>query len=72
MRLSHLLSQLFHSRDSRGKKPRLAKKPSRRLLLEPLEDRRVLATFLVTNIDDSGPGSLRQAMLDADRAVNQG
>jgi hypothetical protein len=33
--------------------------------LEPLEDRRLLATFLVTNTDDSGSGSLRQAILDA-------
>ena len=27
--------------------------------LEPLEDRVVLSTFLVTNVDDSGDGSLR-------------
>lgn len=31
----------------------------------PLEDRRLLASFLVTNTLDSGPGTLRQAILDA-------
>jgi titin len=30
-----------------------------------LEDRRLLSNFLVTNTNDSGPGSLRQAILDA-------
>jgi hypothetical protein len=32
--------------------------------LEVLEDRRLLATFVVTNINDVGPGSFRQALLD--------
>lgn len=45
---------------------------SRRLSFEPLEDRRVLATFTVTNLIDapvtaagSAPGTLRQAIYDA-------
>ena len=33
--------------------------------LEPLEDRTVPSTLLVENLADSGPGSLRQAVLDA-------
>lgn len=33
--------------------------------LEPLEDRSVPATFTVLNLGDSGDGSLRQAVLDA-------
>ena len=37
----------------------------RRLRLEGLEDRIVLAAFTVDSITDSGPGSLRQAILDA-------
>ncbi len=37
----------------------------RRLLFESLEDRRMLATFAVTNLNDFGPGSLRQAIVDA-------
>ncbi|HEV3203745.1 MAG TPA: right-handed parallel beta-helix repeat-containing protein, partial [Gemmataceae bacterium] len=33
--------------------------------LEILEERRLMAIFVVTNTDDSGAGSLRQAILDA-------
>ncbi|MFO0846309.1 MAG: hypothetical protein U0797_28695 [Gemmataceae bacterium] len=36
-----------------------------RLLLEVLEGRVVLSTLTVLNINDSGTGSLRQAILDA-------
>ena len=35
---------------------------------EPLEPRRLLATFTVTTTADDGPGSLRQAILDANVA----
>ncbi|MBI3462057.1 MAG: right-handed parallel beta-helix repeat-containing protein [Planctomycetes bacterium] len=38
---------------------------TRRIRLEPLEDRRLLATFVVQNTNNSGAGSLRQAILDA-------
>ncbi len=37
----------------------------RRLVTELLEDRRVLATFVVTTTADAGAGSLRQAIIDA-------
>src|SRR5262245_15248437 len=33
--------------------------------LEWMEDRTLLSTFSVTNTDDGGPGSLRQAILDS-------
>jgi hypothetical protein len=33
-----------------------------------MEDRTLLSTFIVTNTDDGGPGSLRQAILDSDAA----
>src|SRR4051794_31167647 len=36
--------------------------------LEGLEDRRLLATFTVANTDDSGPGSLRAAIEQANLA----
>ena len=38
---------------------------SRRPQLESLEGRRLLATLTVSNLDDSGAGSLRQAITDA-------
>ena len=37
--------------------------------VEWMEDRTLLSTFLVTNTDDSGPGSLRQAILDSNAAT---
>src|SRR4051812_15116600 len=45
-----------------------ARRRARRLLVEALEARQLLATFVVANTDDSGPGSLRQAILDANGA----
>lgn len=38
---------------------------SRRLRIESLENRRMLAVFMVSNTDDSGPGSLREAIVQA-------
>jgi uncharacterized protein (TIGR03118 family) len=38
---------------------------ARRLILEILEDRVVPSTFMVVNLADSGAGSLRQALIDA-------
>src|SRR5262249_33681131 len=43
----------------------------RRLTLELLEDRRLLATFLVTNTNDEGPGSFRQALEDSNNNPGQ-
>ncbi len=45
------------------------KRHGRRLRFELLEERRLLATFTVTNTLDSGAGSLRQAILDANAAT---
>ena len=41
-----------------------------RLVLEPLEDRTVPTTFTVTNLNDGGAGSLRQAITDANSAAD--
>src|SRR5262245_64675122 len=38
--------------------------------LEALEDRLAPATFLVTNTDDAGAGSLRQAILDLNSSAD--
>jgi hypothetical protein len=48
------------------------KRPRRALRLETLEDRLAPATFTVTNTDDSGTGSLRQAITDANNTANTG
>lgn len=46
------------------------RKTSLRLAIEPLEDRRLLAAlFTVLNTNDSGAGSLRQAIIDANFAA---
>jgi hypothetical protein len=37
--------------------------------VEGMEDRTLLSTFLVTNTEDGGTGSLRQAILDSDAVV---
>src|SRR4051794_2946374 len=39
-------------------------------LIESLERRLCLSTFLVTNLEDSGAGSLRQAIVDANNHSN--
>lgn len=44
----------------------LVRSPCRpRVMVESVEPRLLFATFVVSNMFDSGPGSLRQAMLDA-------
>jgi hypothetical protein len=45
--------------------------PRFRPTLEALEDRRLLATFVVTNINDVGPGSFRQALEDNNNTPGQ-
>src|SRR5262245_65539074 len=41
------------------------RRPNTRLRVEALEDRQAPAVFTVTDPGDSGPGTLRQAVLDA-------
>jgi titin len=55
---------------SRLSLPRAGRRLHRRFplqTLEALEGRALLTSFVVSNPNDSGPGSLRQAILDADR-----
>lgn len=59
-----MLSRWSRSVQASRSRPTLPRRPRRfRPLCEVLEDRRVLAT--VTDSGDSGPGTLRQAILDA-------
>src|SRR5262249_18647065 len=50
---------------SKGRSVRRAASHRARLMLQSLEDRRVPATYTVSNNADSGAGSLRQAITDA-------
>jgi hypothetical protein len=56
-----MFADVFRARRSRHDRGRRSLK----LRLEPLEQRWLLSTFLVTNTNDAGPGSLRQAILDS-------
>jgi hypothetical protein len=54
--------QSYHSRPIQTKRPRRRRNALR---LERLEDRALLTTHTVTSVADSGAGTLRQAILDA-------
>ena len=60
----------FHAgRRSHKRRPqKLAAETGRPLRLESLEERSLLAVFSVTNLDNAGTGSLRQAMIEANAA----
>src|SRR4051812_10120402 len=72
-------SRLHFARHSRGnarptyRRARGAARPTQqrvtRAALEALEPRRLFAAFAVTTTADGGPGSLRQAILDANAAA---
>src|SRR5689334_20648992 len=53
----------------RAGRPRFAQRIRPRL--EWMEERTLLSSFTVTNTDDGGPGSLRQAILDSNAATGQ-
>ncbi len=60
------------SKPSHRRPRRTALRPAlfrQRPRLEWMEDRMLLSTFVVSNTADSGPGSLRQAILDLDAAA---
>ncbi|MEM1224566.1 MAG: right-handed parallel beta-helix repeat-containing protein [Planctomycetota bacterium] len=57
------MSQIAGRRSQRRK--HLGRKATRRHWIESLEDRRLLATYTVDTTADAGPGSLRQAIIDA-------
>src|SRR5262249_32851531 len=67
------MTTILKSRRPRNRRPRADRPfPSgfrSRPRLEWMEDRTLLSAFLVTNTGDSGPGSLRQAILDSNNAT---
>ena len=54
-------------RECRNRRSRISSAPAPRASIEGLETRTLLSTYTVTNTNDSGAGSLRQAILDANR-----
>src|SRR4051812_28680706 len=50
--------------------PRLRRRAAWRPQLEPLEGRALLATFTVTSLSDSGTGTLREAISNANDETN--
>src|SRR5262249_35488766 len=65
-----LVRRVAHGSKARRSPPRRGPTPGPPL--EALEDRTLPSTFLVTNTNDSGAGSLRQAILDANATPNVG
>jgi hypothetical protein len=65
-----LLGRLF-ARAQRRRSPR-GPRPSGRPWMEVLEARSLLSSFYVTSANDSGPGSLRQAILDSNATTGNG
>ena len=63
--IRRLLARPSPSRVPVGRPPKPRARPPVRLLLDALEDRFLLSTITVTNTNDSGPGSLRSAILNA-------
>ena len=61
---------LFY-RSRRGRRRTASDAPLRFHRVEALEPRTLLASFVVTGIDNTGAGSLRQAILDANNAPGQ-
>jgi hypothetical protein len=59
-RTTHIKDYSFLARPGRA-----ARRRTRCLSAERLEDRTLLSTFTVSNTDDQGPGSLRQAIIAA-------
>src|SRR5262249_35094420 len=64
---SWLKSYRTASRAARGR----IRRSAARLHLEPLEERQLMSTFFVTNTNDSGAGSLRQAILKANNTTGR-
>jgi titin len=61
-----LLARLISLRQGRRPQGQVSQRPR----LETLEDRVLLSVFTVTNTNDSGPGSLRQALFDASASAD--
>src|SRR4051812_18053460 len=56
----------WYSMPNGSARPRRRATPRPSVRVEALEDRRLLATFTVTNLGAAGVGSLRQAILQSD------
>ena len=71
IRPAHRLASSRHHRAGRTVPPTVFSRTIFRIRprVEWMEDRTLLSTFTVTNAGDSGPGSLRQVILDSNAAI---
>ncbi len=68
MVLSARLSDLFKSAANPQRRPKGRRS---RITAESLESRALLTTFAVSNLNDAGAGSLRQAVIDANNSAGE-
>lgn len=68
--MNKIIPRIRRAHNSPASPLRIALRSAACAVVETLEARALLSTYMVSNTADSGPGSMRQAILDANNHVN--